>query len=145
MVALITLNHMSATSVFFVVGLAYIVVGLFYRLPVPVQPLKAVAAIAIAGGVSARVISASGLVMAAFWRPVTMIRAQRLGGPALVAVSQYCGTNLVYLNPRGDSTMPPLLRMVSSSESGKTLVVETLIRHLSSQGDRVASRSPVEG
>ncbi len=64
-VALITLNHMSATSLFLVVGLAYVVAGLFYRLPVPVQPLKAVAAIAIAGGLSASEISASGLVMAA--------------------------------------------------------------------------------
>jgi SulP family sulfate permease len=65
-VALITLNHMNATSVFLVVGLAYIVVGAFYRLPVPVQPLKAVAAIAIAGGLSPNIISASGLVMAVF-------------------------------------------------------------------------------
>lgn len=65
-VALITLNHMDATSVFLVVGLAYIIAGVFYRLPVPVQPLKAVAAIAIAGGLSPTVISASGLLMAVF-------------------------------------------------------------------------------
>jgi SulP family sulfate permease len=65
-VALITLNHMNATSVFLVVGMAYLIAGVFYRLPVPVQPLKAVAAIAIAGGLSSNVISASGLVMAAF-------------------------------------------------------------------------------
>jgi SulP family sulfate permease len=65
-VALITVNHMNATSVFLFVGLAYIIAGVFYRLPMPVQPLKAVAAIAIAGGLSSSVISASGLVMAAF-------------------------------------------------------------------------------
>ena len=65
-VALITLNHMNATSVFLMIGLAYIIAGVYYRLPVPVQPLKAVAAIAIAGGLSASVISASGLIMAAF-------------------------------------------------------------------------------
>lgn len=65
-VALITLNRMSATSIFLVVGLAYIMAGVFYRLPVPVQPLKAVAAIAIAGGLSSTIISASGLLMAAF-------------------------------------------------------------------------------
>jgi len=65
-IALITLNHMNATSVFLVVGLAYIISGVFYRLPVPVQPLKAVAAIAIAGGLSSSVISASGLIMAVF-------------------------------------------------------------------------------
>ncbi|MBI2328492.1 MAG: sulfate permease, partial [Chloroflexi bacterium] len=65
-VALITLNRMNATSVFLMVGLAYIIAGVFYRLPVPVQPLKAVAAIAIAGGLSPSIISASGLVMAIF-------------------------------------------------------------------------------
>src|SRR3972149_2888680 len=64
-VALITFNQMSATSVFLMVGLAYILSGLFYRLPMPVQPLKAVAAIAIANGLSASVISASGVIMAA--------------------------------------------------------------------------------
>lgn len=63
-VALITLNHMNATSVLLVVGLAYILSGIFYRLPVPIQPLKAVAAIAIAGGLSPNIISASGLLMA---------------------------------------------------------------------------------
>ena len=63
-IALITLNGMSTTSVFLVVGLSYVTAGLFYRLPMPVQPLKAVAAIAIAGGLSASVVSASGLVMA---------------------------------------------------------------------------------
>jgi SulP family sulfate permease len=63
-IALITLNHMNPTSVFLVVGLAYIVAGFFFRLPIPVQPLKAVAAIAIAGGLSAGVISAAGMIMA---------------------------------------------------------------------------------
>lgn len=64
-VALITLNGLNATSAFLVVGIAYLASGFVYRLPVPVQPLKAVAAIAIASGLSASVISASGLVMAA--------------------------------------------------------------------------------
>lgn len=64
-IALITLNHMNPTSVFLVVGLAYIVAGFFFRLPIPVQPLKAVAAIAIASGLSAGVISAAGMIMAA--------------------------------------------------------------------------------
>ncbi len=63
-IALISLNRMDPTSVFLVVGLTYILVGLFYQLPVPVQPLKAVSAIAIAMGLSASVVSASGLLMA---------------------------------------------------------------------------------
>ncbi|MBI2869921.1 MAG: sulfate permease [Chloroflexi bacterium] len=63
-VALVTINQVNATGVFLVVGLAYMMAGGYYRLPVPVQPLKAVAAIAIAGVLPAAVISASGLLMA---------------------------------------------------------------------------------
>ena len=94
MVALITLNRMNPTSVFLVVGLTYALSGLFYHLPIPVQPLKAVAAIAIAAGLSASVISASGLIMAAFLLllavtglinpiaklfPITIVRGIQLG------------------------------------------------------------------
>src|SRR3972149_6074282 len=55
-IALITVNHMSATGVFLVAGVAYVTAGLLYRLPIPVQPLKAVAAIAIASGLSANTV-----------------------------------------------------------------------------------------
>jgi len=61
--ALISVNHLNPTSVFLVVGLAYIINGLYYRLPVPVQPLKAASATAIALGLSANVIYAAGWVM----------------------------------------------------------------------------------
>ncbi|MFQ5925039.1 MAG: putative sulfate/molybdate transporter [Dehalococcoidia bacterium] len=64
LVALIVVNNVSSTGAFLVVGLAYIFTGLYYRIPMPVQPLKAVAAIAIATGLSASVIAASGLLMA---------------------------------------------------------------------------------
>ncbi len=63
--ALILVNNVSSTSAFLVVGLAYIFSGLYYRIPMSVQPLKAVSAIAIATGLSASVIAASGLLMAA--------------------------------------------------------------------------------
>lgn len=59
-VSLITVNGLSTTAVFFGIGTAYILAGLFYRLPVPVQPLKAVAAIAIAYGLSYGVVIAAG-------------------------------------------------------------------------------------
>ena len=61
--ALITVNGMEATGVFFTVGLAYLVAGLYFRLPIPVQPLKAVAAIAIATGLSGGVVSAAGPIL----------------------------------------------------------------------------------
>ncbi|RME39911.1 MAG: sulfate permease, partial [Thermoflexia bacterium] len=64
-VALITVNGLPATGVFFGVGVAYILAGLFYRLPIPVQPLKAVAAIAIARGLSSRTVTAAGWWMGA--------------------------------------------------------------------------------
>jgi len=58
--ALITVNGLSATSVFFGVGIAYIVTGLYYRLPSPVQPLKAGAGSAIARGLGAGAVVAAG-------------------------------------------------------------------------------------
>ncbi|MDP2731189.1 MAG: putative sulfate/molybdate transporter [Dehalococcoidales bacterium] len=63
MVALILVNGLNPTSVLMVTGLFYITSGLYYRLPMPVQPLKAVSAIAISMGLSATVIGAAGLIM----------------------------------------------------------------------------------
>jgi SulP family sulfate permease len=63
MVALILINGLNATLVLTAVGLLYILAGLYFRIPMPVQPLKAVAAIAIALGLSPGVIAASGLIM----------------------------------------------------------------------------------
>ncbi|MBI4267470.1 MAG: sulfate permease [Chloroflexi bacterium] len=65
MIGLILINGLNATSVLLGVGLFYITSGLFFRIPVPVQPLKVVAALAISAGVSAGVISASGLIIGA--------------------------------------------------------------------------------
>lgn len=63
-VALIIINGLSVTAVFLMVGLFYIASGLYFKLPVPVQPLKVVSAIAIAFPlkVTASVIAASGLI-----------------------------------------------------------------------------------
>lgn len=63
LIALVTVNHLNPTGVFLVVGLAYVLSGLYYRLPVPVQPLKAASATAIALGLSASVVSAAGWLM----------------------------------------------------------------------------------
>ncbi|MFQ5826079.1 MAG: putative sulfate/molybdate transporter [Dehalococcoidia bacterium] len=62
-VALISINRMNPTTILLLVGLLYIASGLYYRIPVPVQPLKAFAAIAIALGLAPGVISAGGLIM----------------------------------------------------------------------------------
>ncbi len=63
MVALILINGLNATVVLVMIGLVYIGSGFYYRLPTPVQPLKAASAIAITMGVSASVIGASGLII----------------------------------------------------------------------------------
>ncbi|MDP6101414.1 MAG: putative sulfate/molybdate transporter [Dehalococcoidia bacterium] len=65
LIALIAINGMHPAPVLLLVGVAYIGSGLFFRLPISVQPLKAVAAIAIALGLSPETISASGLLIGA--------------------------------------------------------------------------------
>jgi SulP family sulfate permease len=66
-IALITINGLSFTSVFMMVGVFYVATGLYYRLPIPVQPLKVVSAIAIAfpEKISLPVMSATGLLFGA--------------------------------------------------------------------------------
>jgi SulP family sulfate permease len=82
--AMILINGLSPSAVLLAFGLFYIFTGLFYRLPVPVQPLKAVAAVAIANPdiVTARVIAAAGIlfgaVMLALWAGRLVELASRL-------------------------------------------------------------------
>lgn len=64
-VAMITLNGLNATAAFAVVGIAYIATALYFQVPVPVQPLKAFAAAAVALGLDAEVIAAGALLMSA--------------------------------------------------------------------------------
>ncbi len=45
---LILLNGLDATTIFITIGLFYILSGLYFRLTVPVQPMKLIAAYAIA-------------------------------------------------------------------------------------------------
>jgi MFS superfamily sulfate permease-like transporter len=73
-VALIVKNGLSPTAVFLPAGLLYLVAAAVYRLPVPVQPLKAFGAIAIAKGLGADDIAAGALLMA-----VIFFGAGRLG------------------------------------------------------------------
>jgi SulP family sulfate permease len=62
-VVLIVANGLSATAVFLPAGLLYVCAALVYRLPVPVQPLKAFGAIAIANGLGSEEIAAGALAM----------------------------------------------------------------------------------
>jgi SulP family sulfate permease len=62
-ISLVAINGLNPTIILLTVGLLYIFCGFYYKLPIPVQPLKAIAAIAIATGLSASVISASGILL----------------------------------------------------------------------------------
>ena len=66
-VGMILINKLSPSTVFLAFGLFYLVTGYYYRLPVPVQPLKAVGAIAIAypALITEPVIGASGIIFGA--------------------------------------------------------------------------------
>ena len=64
-VALVAVNGMNATAVFAVGGLAYLATALYFRVPMPVQPLKAFAAAAIALELEPVVIAAGALLMSA--------------------------------------------------------------------------------
>jgi SulP family sulfate permease len=63
-VGMILINKLSPTAVFLAFGLFYLMTGLYYRMPVPVQPLKAVGAIAIAypTQITEPVIGAAGIL-----------------------------------------------------------------------------------
>ena len=64
--ALILVNGLDAGSVFLGVGALLVATGLYFRVPFPVQPLKALTAVAVAQQLSPDVIHAAGLEIAAF-------------------------------------------------------------------------------
>lgn len=64
-VALISINGLSPCAVLGLAGAMYIAAGAWFGVPMPVQPLKAASAIAIARGFPAPVISATALWMGA--------------------------------------------------------------------------------
>jgi MFS superfamily sulfate permease-like transporter len=59
----ITQCGLSPAPVFFFAGLWNVVTGILFRLPVPVQPMKAIAAVAIAEGMTPGEVAAAGILM----------------------------------------------------------------------------------
>lgn len=62
-IALISLNHMNPTAVFLTAGGAYLLSGAYFKIPMAVQPFKAVAAIALALQLPPSSIASAGLLM----------------------------------------------------------------------------------
>jgi sulfate permease, SulP family len=79
-VTLIVANGLSATAVLLPAGLLYLTAAFVYGLPVPVQPLKAFGAIAIAKGLGGDEIAAGALLMGTLF-----LVAGRIGVLDLVA------------------------------------------------------------
>ena len=63
LVGVVVATGMDATAAFVTFGVLQILSGLAYRLPMPVQPLKAMAAIAIAGKLAPPLLAAGGLIV----------------------------------------------------------------------------------
>lgn len=63
---MILVNGLSATGVFFSVGLFYLLTGFYFKITVPVQPMKVIGAYSIATMMSAEQVLASSFLMAVF-------------------------------------------------------------------------------
>jgi SulP family sulfate permease len=65
-IGMILINGLSPSGLFFAVGLYYIASGIYFGVTVPVQPMKVIGAYAIATGIGASQILASGLLIGLF-------------------------------------------------------------------------------
>lgn len=66
-VAYITIVKVPPFGLLFMFGFSLLVAGLYYKTPLPIQPMKAIGAAAIAGAVSPAVLYGSGLTTGLFW------------------------------------------------------------------------------
>jgi hypothetical protein len=66
-VAYITIVKMPPLGLLFMFGITLLASGLYYRTPLPIQPMKAIGAAAIAGGISPAALYGSGFTTGLFW------------------------------------------------------------------------------
>jgi len=66
-VAYITIVKVDPLGLLFMFGICLLVAGFYYRTPIPIQPMKAIGAAAIAGGISPAALFGSGLTTGVFW------------------------------------------------------------------------------
>lgn len=66
-VAYITIVKIPPLGLLFMFGITLMASGLYYRTPIPIQPMKAIGAAAIAGGISPAALYGSGLTTGLFW------------------------------------------------------------------------------
>lgn len=66
-VAYITIVGMPPLGLLFMFGIALLASGLYYKTPIPIQPMKAIGAAAIAGGIAPAAVYGAGLTTGLFW------------------------------------------------------------------------------
>jgi MFS superfamily sulfate permease-like transporter len=66
-VAYITILGIDPLGLLFMFGVSKIAAGLFYKTPIPIQPMKAIGAAAVAGGITPAALFGSGLTTGLFW------------------------------------------------------------------------------
>lgn len=79
-VGLITICGLAPAGLLVTLGLANVATGLLFRLPIPIQPMKALAAMAIAGVWSSDKVHTAALVMGGLWLLLGASRALRTLG-----------------------------------------------------------------
>jgi hypothetical protein len=66
-VAYITIVKVEPLGLLLMFGVALLASGLYYRTPIPIQPMKAIGAAAVAGGISPSALFGAGLSTGLFW------------------------------------------------------------------------------
>jgi MFS superfamily sulfate permease-like transporter len=66
-VGYITIVKVDPLGLLFMFGISLLAAGFYYRTPLPIQPMKAIGAAAIAGGISPLALFGSGLTTGLFW------------------------------------------------------------------------------
>ncbi len=79
-IAMILVNGLNPLGLFFSVGLFYLLSGVYYRIPVPVEPMKVIGAYAIATGIGASEIMASALLIGVILLVIGLTGAMTLIG-----------------------------------------------------------------
>jgi sulfate permease, SulP family len=87
-IGMIMINGLNPTGLFISIGLFYIFSGIYYGITVPVQPMKVISAYAIAMGLSASQITASGLLIACFLLVIG-------GSGAITIIGKYIPTSVI--------------------------------------------------
>jgi hypothetical protein len=131
--ALILGNGLDAGTVLVGAGALYLAAGLYFRVPVPVQPIKAAAAIAIARGLPPETIGAAGAVLGVLLVVLAATGAARLlarvFAPPLVRGLQL-GVGLILIRTAIDLASPSghLIPLVVAGTVTVSLVIAARMR-----------------